>query len=61
MYGGFQFSTIIADWTQWIQAHPTLVAKRLDAVTEKADGPMEADGESEGDDEDEDEDDEADE
>jgi DNA polymerase phi len=55
MYGGFQFSTIIADWTQWIQAHPTLVAKRLDAVTEKADG--EGESESEGDDQDEDDED----
>ncbi|ROW02019.1 hypothetical protein VPNG_07646 [Cytospora leucostoma] len=25
--GGFQFSTIIADWTQWIQSHPALVAQ----------------------------------
>lgn len=29
MYGGFQFSTIITDWTNWIQSHPTLVAKRM--------------------------------
>lgn len=54
MHGGFQFSTIIADWTQWVQAHPTLVAKRLDAVPEKADDPIEADSEGE-DEDDEDE------
>jgi DNA polymerase phi len=55
MYGGFQFPSIITDWTQWIQAHPTLVAKRLDAASEKADNPKEADSEGvgEGDDEDE--------
>ncbi|KAJ4424817.1 DNA-directed DNA polymerase [Gnomoniopsis sp. IMI 355080] len=29
MYGGFQLSTIITDWTNWIQSHPTLVAKRM--------------------------------
>lgn len=29
MYGGFQFSTIITDWTNWVQSHPTLVAKRM--------------------------------
>lgn len=33
MYGGFQFSTIILDWTQWIQTHPTLVAKRMPPET----------------------------
>ncbi|KAJ0108497.1 dna polymerase v [Diaporthe amygdali] len=53
MYGGFQFSTIIADWTQWIQSHPALVAKRLDGVPGKADEPSEADGEGEDEDEDE--------
>ncbi|KAK2611430.1 hypothetical protein N8I77_004769 [Diaporthe amygdali] len=53
MYGGFQFSTIIADWTQWIQSHPALVAKRLDGVSGKADEPSEADGEDEDEDEDE--------
>lgn len=45
--GGFQFSTIITDWTQWIQAHPALVGKRVDAVSEKTDDPMDADGEDE--------------
>lgn len=55
MHGKFQFSTIIADWTQWIQAHPTQVAKRMGIVTEKVDDALEADGES--DDEAEDEDD----
>ncbi|KKY34886.1 putative dna polymerase v [Diaporthe ampelina] len=49
MYGGFQFSTIIADWTQWIQAHPALVARRIDAVPGKADDPTEADDEGEDD------------
>lgn len=29
MFGGFQFSTIITDWTNWIQSHPKLVAKRM--------------------------------
>ncbi|KAG8164678.1 hypothetical protein KVR01_004953 [Diaporthe batatas] len=53
MDGGFQFSTIIADWTQWIQAHPTLVAKRMDAAAEKADDASEADGDSGGKSEDE--------
>lgn len=28
MHGGFQFSTIIADWTSWVQSHPALVAKK---------------------------------
>lgn len=55
MHGGFQFSAIIADWTQWIQAHPALVAKRVDAVPPKVDDPAEADSEDgdedEGDDE----------
>lgn len=55
--GGFQFSTIITDWTQWIQAHPALVAKRADAVSEKTDDPTDADGEDENEDEDEDEED----
>lgn len=55
MYGGFQFSAIIADWTQWIQAHPALVAKRVDAVPPKVDDPAEADSEDGDEDEDEDE------
>ncbi|POS81075.1 hypothetical protein DHEL01_v200542 [Diaporthe helianthi] len=57
MHGRFQFSTIITDWTQWIQTHPTLVAKRMDAVTEKVDDALEDGGENEdeGDDEGDDE------
>lgn len=53
MYGGFQFSTIIADWTQWILAHPALVAKRVDAVPGKADDLTKADGEDDDSEEDE--------
>ncbi|KAI3399264.1 hypothetical protein diail_7427 [Diaporthe ilicicola] len=45
MYGGFQFSTIIADWTQWIQSHPALVARRMPALPGKADEPIGVDGE----------------
>lgn len=29
IYGKFQFSTIITDWTNWVQSHPALVAKRM--------------------------------
>lgn len=29
MFGGFQFSTIITDWTNWMQSHPKLVAIRM--------------------------------
>lgn len=58
MYGGFQFSTIIADWTQWVQAHPALVARRMDAMPEKTDDPTEADGEDENEEDEDDEDDE---
>lgn len=29
MSGGFQFSTIITDWTNWMQSHPKLVAIRM--------------------------------
>ncbi|KUI57591.1 DNA polymerase V [Cytospora mali] len=47
MNGGFQFSTIIADWTQWIQTHPTLVAVPV---------PVKSKESEESDDEDEDED-----
>lgn len=57
MYGGFQFSTIVADWTQWIQAHPALVARRMDVLPGKADEPAGADVEDEDEDEVEDEED----
>lgn len=35
MHGGFQFSTIITDWTNWVQSHPTLVAKRMPETAKK--------------------------
>lgn len=35
--GGFQFSTIITDWTNWVQSHPTLVAKRMPKESTKED------------------------
>lgn len=31
----FQFSTIITDWTNWIQSHPALVAKRMPKESKK--------------------------
>ncbi|KAJ4394508.1 DNA-directed DNA polymerase [Gnomoniopsis smithogilvyi] len=35
-HGRFQFSTIITDWTSWIQSHPTLVAKRIPESSKKS-------------------------
>lgn len=49
MHGGFQFSTIITDWTNWIQSHPTLVAKRM---PETSKGTLKAETKSEESDED---------
>lgn len=36
MYGEFQFSTIMTDWTSWVQSHPKLVAKRMPEEAKKA-------------------------
>lgn len=47
--GGFQFATILTDWTNWIQTHPTLVAEK-DSNDDEASEEDEAD-EADGDDE----------
>lgn len=32
MHGGFQLSTVMMDWMNWVQSHPTLVAERMPEV-----------------------------
>lgn len=58
MKGGFQFSTIIADWTQWIQTHPSLVALPDVDVESEASGGSGDEAEDDEEDEEDEEDDE---
>lgn len=45
--GGFQFSTVIADWTQWVLSHPTLVAPPVLVESEEEEDEDEGDDEAE--------------
>lgn len=58
---GFQFSTIIADWTQWIQTHPTLIAPPDVDVESEASGDSGDEAEDDEEEEEEEEDEEDDE